>query len=177
MTVAECSSVWKDCPASCFSAPESSKGLALMSDDQAVARRLAHKLIGVAEALRRTSTYCEINHLNKRCDSVSPKSSAFHAGGTEGEGAEESVTSREQLKTCAIFDKESNSSPWNPPFSISEALVQNKRFSSSYSRAEGDITRQARQFECPTTCAQDLDRQENTGKVTDPRITLLFQMC
>lgn len=41
-----------------------------------MARRLLLKMIRVAEALRRSSTYCEVNHLSSHCTAISPRGDA-----------------------------------------------------------------------------------------------------
>ena len=44
-----------------------------MSFTQAVARRLLLKMLVVAEAVRRSATYCEVNHFSSHCTAISPR--------------------------------------------------------------------------------------------------------
>jgi len=161
--VETCSSAWKECPASCFSEPLQSSAFPEVSKKQAVARRLVQKLINVAEAERRTSTFCEVNHLNSRCTAISPWASSAEYGGGMG-GANANTAAGIHLETCTTLSPSSPAaapspssasssasieSPWTPPFHQSDAAKQ------ALELAQTDTSEAAiSQVECPGTCAE-----------------------
>ena len=165
--VTECSRAWKECPESCFTPPSKASMFTSheVSTKQVVARRLLQKLIHAAEAFRRTSTYCEKNHLNTSCMSISARSDS-----ASGKGKGRNVPVSSNLKTCPIFvfspvseeaaafpSRNISHSPWNPPFSRAKADVD-----PDSAREEGasvsTLTRQQLvELECPSTCALGVD--------------------
>jgi hypothetical protein len=165
--VAECSRAWKECPESCFSPPSQSSNFTVhaVSAKQIVARRLLQKLIHAAEALRRTSTYCEKNHWNSRCTSISPRSDSIT------NRIERDARMSEYLRSCSIFVSSSISeecasmpglnimhSPWNPPFFLAPADVDpDSAESSILTRPDNLTTQQLMEVECPSNCAQGVN--------------------
>ena len=160
--VTECSRAWKECPESCFSLPSKATNFTVheVSARQVVARRLLQKLIHAAEAFRRTSTYCETNHLNTSCMSISARSDS-----ASGKGKGRNVPVSSNLKTCPIFvfspvSEEANNishSPWNPPFSRAKADVDPDSAREELA-SDSTLTRQQLvELECPSTCALGVD--------------------
>jgi len=152
--VTECSRAWKECPESCFTPPSKASMFTSheVSTKQVVARRLLQKLIHAAEAFRRTSTYCEKNHLNTSCMSISARSDS-----ASGKGKGRNVPVSANLKTCPIFvfspvfpSLNISHSPWNPPFSRAEADVDPDS-------AQGEGAKGSTLSECPSTCALGVD--------------------
>ena len=141
-----------------------------------------------AEALRRTSTYCEFNHRGSRCLLISPSSTTIpvtSSGDHKQDGESNVDGSNRFFESCPILSacaKSANlsskpdaslllefSSPWNPPFYLSDAfknsLVKVSSEKNSNGGQGGSADRIAFELndnasgtvECPVSCFESAE--------------------